>query len=385
MRRPGRGAAAKAGLAAVAVTAGLAGAPAAHAMADRADTDGPLDLAVASLRQDGEDLVVSVRTRGGWASRALISRPGRSLCFVLFQSTRRRYLCASATPAGSPAVTVDGAPLAARVQRPGLTSLTARFRARAAGLSEGRFRWVVTSTWSDDRDCRPGRPPCRDRLPDRGDVSAELLPPTPTGCRAAGGSYRTHGPRTRRAVALTFDDGPSPFTARVLDVLRREGARGTCFVLGPHVGAGAGVLRRAVREGHALANHTWSHANVSGGGRGQLARTHAAVRRATGYTPCLFRAPYGAVSGTIIAQARSLGMLTIQWDVDPRDWALPGAGAIQARVVSASRAGSIVVMHDGGGPRRQTLAALPGIVRTLRRRGYRLVTVPELLGLRATG
>jgi peptidoglycan/xylan/chitin deacetylase (PgdA/CDA1 family) len=379
----------------VALLIALLAAPATHAATDGRDAPrSPLDLASATLRQDGTSLVFTVRTRGEWASRAVTSRPGRSLCLTVLQRAAR-FVCASATPAGRLALSVNGpggtpAPLAARIRRPDLRTLTARFAARAAGLSTGRVDWTVTSTWADSAGCATPVRGCNDRLPDRGAVSARLLPPAPTGCVARGASYVTNGPRDRRAVALTFDDGPGPYTARVLDILRRGGAKGTFFVIGQQVSAGRGVLRRALLEGLALANHSWNHANLSGGGLGQLRATNAVIRRATGYTPCLFRAPYGAVSGTLIGQARSLGMLTIQWDVDPRDWARPGAGAIQAggpsagaaRVLGGSRSGSIVVMHDGGGPREQTVAALPGTIATLRRRGYRLVTVPELLGLR---
>lgn len=381
-------------LAAAIVT--LLTAPAARAASDGADAPlSPLDLASATLRQEGRDLVFTVRTRGAWASRVTTSRPGRSLCLVLAQGDRR-FVCASSTRTGGPALTVNGpggdpSPLAARIDRSSLRTLTARFAARRAGLATGRFTWTVTSTWADSRGCVTPARGCNDRLPDRGAVSARLLPPTPTGCVARGASYRTSGPRTRRTVALTFDDGPGSYTSRVLDVLRRTGAKGTFFVIGQQVGAGRSVLRRALREGHDLANHSWNHADLSGGGLGQLRATNAALRRATGYTPCLFRAPYGAVSGTLIGQARSLGMLTIQWDVDPQDWARPGAGAIQAggpaslaRVLGGARSGSIVVMHDGGGPRDQTVAALPRIVATLKRRGYRLVSLTEMLGLRRT-
>lgn len=383
-------------LAAAIVVALLAAAPA-GAASDRADAAlSPLDLSSATLRQHGADLVVTVRTRGEWASRALTSRPGRSLCLVLAQG-QRRFVCASATATGHPALTVNAAggeprPLAARIRRADLRALSARFRARDAGLRTGAFSWTATSTWADSRRCATGARGCNDRLPDQGSIRARLRPPAPTGCVARGPSYRTSGSRTRRAIALTFDDGPARYTARVLDVLRRSGARGTFFVVGSHVAGGAGVLRRALREGHDLANHSWNHANLSGGGLGQLRATNAALRRATGYTPCLFRAPYGAVSGTLIGQARSLGMLTIQWDVDPRDWARPGSGAIvaggpaagAARVLGGARSGSIVVMHDGGGPRDQTVAALPRMIATLKRRGYRIVSLTELLGLRRT-
>ena len=373
----------------------LAAGPAAAATDRRDATRSPLDLTSATLTQDGRSLVLAIRTRGDWASRVMTARPGRSLCATLTQGDRR-FVCASARRNGGPALTVNGpggtpAPLRAEILRPNLRTLIARFAARDAGLRTGRYRWTVTSTWADARGRATPARACNDRLPDRGEISARIRPPAPTGCVARGASYRTSGSRARRAVALTFDDGPGPYTSRILDILRRSGARGTFFVIGQQVSGGAGVLRRALREGHALANHSWNHANLAGGGAGQLRATNAAVRRATGYTPCLFRAPYGAVSGTLIGQARAQGMLTIQWDVDPRDWARPGAGAIQAggpaaeaaRVLGGARSGSIVVMHDGGGPRDQTAAALPGIIATLKRRGYRLVTVPELLGLRA--
>lgn len=381
---------------ALAVAGALLGAAPAHAVTDGLDaTLSPLDLASATLRQDGNDLVLTVRTGGEWASRVMTSRRGRSLCLIVAQDGRR-FVCAGATRTGGPALTVTaagGAPsrLAAEIDRPDLRTLVARFAARDAGLATGRFTWTVTTTWTDSEGCPTSRPRCNDRLPDRGAVPARLLPPTPTGCAPRGASYRANGSRMRRAVALTFDDGPSSYTGRVLDVLRRHDAKATFFLIGQQVSGGRAVLRRALREGHELANHSWNHADLSGGGRAQLRDTNAAIRRATGFTPCLFRAPYGAVSGTLIGQARDLGMLTIQWDVDPQDWARPGADAISARrpagaarVLGNVRSGSIVVMHDGGGPREQTVAALPGMIATLKRRGYRLVTVSQLLGLRST-
>jgi peptidoglycan/xylan/chitin deacetylase (PgdA/CDA1 family) len=304
-------------------------------------------------------------------------------------------VCATAKPSGGPALTVNvagSAPsvLAAKLTRPDARRLEARFAWADVGLRVGAFTWTATSTWTDSAGCATAARGCNDRLPDRGSVAARLTPPAPTGCAARGSSYVGNGPRTRRAVALTFDDGPGPYTGRILDVLKRTGAKGTFFVLGQLVTTGE-LLRRTLREGHAIGNHSFNHANLSGGGMGQLTSTNAAIRRTTGYTPCLFRAPYGATSGLLVGQARSLGMLTIQWDVDPRDWSRPGSDAIAARgpasaarVLSGVRPGSIVVMHDGGGPRDQTLAALPGMIATLQRRGYRLVTVPELLGLRPT-
>ena len=186
-------------------------------------------------------------------------------------------------------------------------------------------------------------------------------------------------------VALTFDDGPSLYTHQVLDILARNRIHGTFFLIGEQVGPFRRFVREELAEGNAIGDHTWNHSNVAGGGSfaySQISRTRTAIRRASGYyTPCLFRAPYGAVSGTIIGQARGLGLDTIQWDVDPRDWSRPGTDAIYSRIVSAAGRESIILMHDGGGPRDETVAALPRVIATLRHRGYVFVTVPELLGL----
>ena len=119
---------------------------------------------------------------------------------------------------------------------------------------------------------------------------------------------------------------------------------------------------------------------MSGGVRGQLQSTIQAIRSVSGYTPCVFRPPDGYYDGSIVQTAASLGLATIMWQVDPSDYTLPGVGAIEQRVLTHVSPGSIVLSHDGGGPRFQTLAAYPHIIRALRARGYRFVTVPELLG-----
>jgi peptidoglycan/xylan/chitin deacetylase (PgdA/CDA1 family) len=113
-----------------------------------------------------------------------------------------------------------------------------------------------------------------------------------------------------------------------------------------------------------------------------MSATNSRIRSATGFEPCLFRPPGGAYDSRVVSDAKALGMTTVLWNVDPRDWSRPGSGAIYSRVVSAARPGAIVVMHDGGGDRSQTVAALPRIIRTLKGRGYRLVTVSKLLGQR---
>ena len=146
----------------------------------------------------------------------------------------------------------------------------------------------------------------------------------------------------------------------------------------------AATVRRMVAEGHDVANHSWTHANLGGGGpaaTSELSRTSAAIERATGQRPCLFRAPYGSVGSDLINRARKLGMLTIQWSADPLNWRRPGADVIASRLLAQASPGGILLMHDGGGDRSQTLAALPQVIAGLRERGYEMVSLTDLLGL----
>jgi peptidoglycan-N-acetylglucosamine deacetylase len=205
----------------------------------------------------------------------------------------------------------------------------------------------------------------------------------PIGCVVRGPQVaRRNGPQ-RREVAFGFDDGPGPLTLSFVRMLRAEHAVGTFFMIGEQISAGDGsLLKEELRDGDALGDHTWSHPDLVGSREvaGQLQRTKQAIARVSGYVPCVFRPPYGAYDNTVVRIARGLGLATVTWDVDPRDWALPGTGAIVARVLEQVRPGSIVISHDGGGPRGETLAAYPAIISALRKRGYRIVTVPQLLG-----
>ena len=213
-------------------------------------------------------------------------------------------------------------------------------------------------------------------------------PPTPlfrvTGCRSHGGGAYLHGPYVHE-VAIGFDDGPWSDTGAFVRMLERAHARATFFMIGRQVsGAYRSVLLRELRDGDVLGDHTFTHPNLTltGNVRGQLSSTIAAIRSLSGYTPCVFRPPYGAYDASVIRTARSLGLATVLWNVDPRDWALPGTAAIERQVLAQVRPGSIIISHDGGGPRGETLAAYPIIIASLRARGYRIVTIPELLGFR---
>lgn len=352
----------------------------------------PLELSGASLVQDGRALVWRTATTVRW-SPASLRRGRQTLCLRLVFETRAvnsRDVCVrrrgAKTTLTLARVLRSGGhgplhELAASVRKPSPRSLHARFALDAIGIPQGTaVRWrTLASTDGCDVGSASG---CFTARPADGAVLQTTLPRA-IGCTPTGASYLTAGPRTRRVVALTFDDGPSSYTPGFLDVLRRKGVRGTFFMLGQQVGPNAALVRRMLADGHELANHTWSHPNVSAGGSsasGQITSTANAIQAASGFRPCHFRAPYGAVGPGLISLARTLGFATVQWDVDTNDWQLPGADAVYARVVNNVRPGSIVLMHDGGGPRSQGLAALPRIIDTLKARGYGFVTVAELTG-----
>lgn len=187
-------------------------------------------------------------------------------------------------------------------------------------------------------------------------------------------------------VAVTFDGGPTRnYTPRVLKILSRFRVKATFFVRGSFAANHRKILRRIHREGHELANHSFTHPRLPSGR--ELSRTNRVIRRTTGFKPCLFRAPYGAINGSLIRRARNQGMLTIGWSVDSWDGFIVDldAGTIYNRVTKMSRPGSIVLMHDGLGLHKGTIRALPRILRRLRARNLKQVTVSRLLGLRQLG
>ena len=215
-------------------------------------------------------------------------------------------------------------------------------------------------------------------------LAAELVRVALTGARRRGPDYADHGAREQPFVALSFDDGPGALTADLLDVLGAHGARATFNVLGERVLGRETLLRRTLREGHELGSHAERHQRL--GGRPlealrQLLRTNRALRRATGQTPRVFRAPYGDVSPGVVRAGCLAGLVTVGWDVDPRDYETPGAEAIHDRVAAKVRPGSIVLLHDDRRALPQTVVATERILETLAGRGLVAVTVSELLGL----
>jgi peptidoglycan/xylan/chitin deacetylase (PgdA/CDA1 family) len=278
------------------------------------------------------------------------------------------------SPANMPSVVVD---------RHDMRSAAISFSYGAIGLHPGEFRWRVLSGW-DDPSCvpEPGeqeRRPCNDRAPNHLYYHRDIIRPHVVGCTRDEDVLNLRGSGRRREIALTFDDGPSSYTGHVIDILNHTHVHSTFFLIGQNVGGHERVMRRALESGHELGNHSMHH-ETNGASASSLRETNSRIRSATGFTPCLYRPPGGYISGTTTQAAWSQGMSNILWDVDPTDWQTPGSGAIYSRVVSHAHAGSIVLLHDGGGNRSQTVAALPNIIHTLKGRGYDLVTVSHLLG-----
>ena len=197
--------------------------------------------------------------------------------------------------------------------------------------------------------------------------------------------FVTVGTPRRRVIALTFDDGPSPYTAPIVSILARFHVQATFFVVGQQLNDFASGLRDEVSHGFDVGDHTENHAWLAHLDQaGQYGQIHdAAIRIERGGVPFprLFRPPYGAYDAQTLATIRQLRMLMVLWTIDTGDYLRPASSVIAARVLQAAQPGAIVLMHDGGGDRSQTVGALPEIITGLRRRHYRLVTVPQLLAV----
>ena len=177
------------------------------------------------------------------------------------------------------------------------------------------------------------------------------------------------------SVFLTFDDGPDPtWTLRVLDVLRAAGVRATFCMVGRSVRAYPDIARRVVAEGHTLCNHTDSHARLdtmsAAAVEAEIQNAANSIQAATGVRPTLFRFPYGRTSPTASGVVARLGLRVLGWTVDPSDYTRPGTDTIIARVAQTVKPGSIVLFHDGGGDRTQTVAAITSLITSLRAAGY---------------
>jgi len=189
--------------------------------------------------------------------------------------------------------------------------------------------------------------------------------------------YVDDGPK---GIALTIDDGPNPiYTPQVLRLLEKYRVNATFSMIGMEVDTYPGVAREVAAAGHVIANHTWSHPDLAimapSAVADQMKRATAAIHKETGRVPTLFRAPYGAWSPAVMSQCARSGMTPVDWSVDPRDWSLPGTASIVSNIMTNTRTGSIILEHDGGGDRSETVAALKIVLPRLLAAGYHF-TIP---------
>jgi peptidoglycan-N-acetylglucosamine deacetylase len=186
-----------------------------------------------------------------------------------------------------------------------------------------------------------------------------------------------------RDIALTFDDGPGPYTPEVLNVLEHFHVRATFFEIGEMLRYFSASTLREIRDGDVIGDHTETHpelATLSAHEQyEQLFEQIARIELLGGPRPMLFRPPYGSFNATTMRQLHKLHLLMILWSVDTGDYLQPGVPVIVERALAGAHPGAIILMHDAGGTRTQTIAALPMIIAKLRARGFDLVTVPELL------
>ena len=182
-----------------------------------------------------------------------------------------------------------------------------------------------------------------------------------------------------KVVALTIDDGPSPvYTPQILRILRRYGVTASFSMVGLNAATYPGIAREVAAAGHMIVNHTWNHYNLgymsAAGVWDEIARGTDAIHAATGKRPGMFRAPYGVWPPAVFSYCAEAGLTPLAWSVDPRDWSRPGVRAIVRTIASDTRTGSVILEHDGGGNRAQTVAALKIWLPRLIDAGYRFTT-----------
>lgn len=197
-------------------------------------------------------------------------------------------------------------------------------------------------------------------------------------------------PSDEKIIALTFDDGPDPSdTPAILDLLKQYEAKATFFVIGKRVEMYPELAKREIAEGHEIANHTYSHSYFKKRMPGEkiqkeIQQAEQTIVNTTGKKPHLFRPPGGYYSENVVAASKKNGYLVVMWSwhQDTEDWSKPGVNKIVNKVLNNARNGDIVLFHDYVEGKSQTLEALKQVLPRLKERGYRFVTVSELLSYR---
>jgi len=200
------------------------------------------------------------------------------------------------------------------------------------------------------------------------------------------GAFVLSASRQARKVALTFDDAPDPrFTPQILDILKSKEAPATFFVVGVMAKKHPDLVKRIIREGHAIGNHSYSHQNFSrlplSQMKEQVVMAEELICSLVSVKPRMIRPPYGEILPDQLEWAKEEGFTVVIWDVDSSDWQRLTKEEVFRNVTEAVRPGSVVLLHAGGGAGHETAEALPGIIDWLREQGYELVTLPELLNL----
>ena len=384
------------------ILAGLAGAALAVVFATQAQPaalSSPLALRQGEVRQVERSLEFSLHTAAPIELAGLDPEPdpgdpgSRYICLEMEgedsgqdEEAPGERICAGGstnevgvtTIAGEPAKVAADGRLEASVERPEPDQLKITIPLSELGLPAEAYRFrFVSSDGSCDSEPDQG---CVDRLPEGGEGDFEILTPIMAGCTGAGGVQLRYGPRDRKMVALTFDDGPSVSTPGILEILREKRADGTFFMLGEAVERNPELARQIVLQGSEVANHSMKHDSFPTSA--DLEATNDTVEDATGVRPCSFRPPYGQVDTALTRRAGKEQMNTVLWDVDTEDWT-DGSSveSVVAGTMSNAQPGSIILMHDGGDAvREKTIESLPLIIDELRSEGYSFVTVSELLG-----
>jgi peptidoglycan/xylan/chitin deacetylase (PgdA/CDA1 family) len=221
-----------------------------------------------------------------------------------------------------------------------------------------------------------------------GEDAGTYTPPF-TGCDFRSSKPVRSGPTSGKRIALTFDDGPSAYTSSILKILAQQHIHATFFIQGNHIAGREALLRQMLDEGHMIGNHSFTHPDLSTASAdidGEVDDTTAAIQDATGgFTPCLMRPPYGRTSARLLSKLGNRSLTPIIWNDNPVDYLRPGIAKIKQRILKQAKPGGIIIDHDGGGNRSQTVAAMPSVIKTLKARGYKFVTVTALLGLGTTG
>jgi peptidoglycan/xylan/chitin deacetylase (PgdA/CDA1 family) len=199
-------------------------------------------------------------------------------------------------------------------------------------------------------------------------------------------TFKTSGPRNK-VIALTFDDVPDPrFTPQLLNILKKYHVKATFFVVGSRAEKHPALVKRMIREGHAIGNHSYNHPQFvklkMNDFRTQIIETENIIQTLAGYKPRLIRPPYGDISEQQLRWAKNHGYKLVNWNVDSLDWKGLSKTQVRNNILAHAGRGAIILQHGGGGPGSNlsgTIQALPEVITIMRKRGYTFVTVPQLL------